>query len=256
MSNERPSTRYEEIAAWLRDQCAQRAPGDQLPAESELVSRFSVSRMTARHAVQVLVDEGLVERRKGSGTFVAAPALHRPESVLRSFSQDMRRRGLEPASRVLRAEAGSDPRSAERLGLPPESWLVLIDRVRLFSSTAIALERTSLPGEHAGVLEADLASGSLHEALAELLSAQGRHLGRASGYVTARLASPEEAELLDLQAPAALLVESRLVRDESGRAVEATETAYAGSRWVIDTGAYVADALGAPTDGATHQTSN
>lgn len=234
MPKKSPS-RYEEIAGWLRRQCADLTPGTRLPAESELVERFSVSRMTVRHALDLLVKEGLVHRRKGAGTFVAEPALHRPESVLRSFSQDMRRRGLEPASWVLRAETAIDPRAADRLGLPPDSWLVLIDRVRLASGTPICLERTALPGQFVEVLEADLESGSLHEALGAL----GRTMGRASGYVTARLASDQEAGLLELESPSALLVESRLITDGSGRAVEATESAYAASRWVIDTGAWI-----------------
>ena len=112
---------------------------------------------------------------------------------------------------------------------------MLIERVRLASGTPIAIERTALPQEFQGVLEADLEKGSLHEALGRL----GRTMGRASGSVTARLATQEEGSL-----PAALLVERRLVADTTDRTIEATETAYAGSRWAIDTGAFVlTDAL-------------
>ena len=90
------------------------------------------------------------------------------------------------------------------------------------------------------MLEADLEKGSLHEALGRL----GRTMGRASGSVTARLATQEEGSLLDVDLPAALLVERRLVADTTDRTIEATETAYAGSRWAIDTGAFVlTDAL-------------
>ncbi len=236
----RPTPRYQEIATWLREQCAALPPGSALPAENDLAARFSVSRMTARHAVDVIVDEGLARRRSGAGTFVEAPALHRPNSVLRPFSQDMRSRGLVPSSQVLRAEMSRRPASAAELGLPPDAWLVLIERVRLASGTPIAIERTALPQEFQGVLEADLEKGSLHEALGRL----GRTMGRASGSVTARLATQEEGSLLDVDLPAALLVERRLVADTTDRTIEATETAYAGSRWAIDTGAFVlTDAL-------------
>ena len=227
--------RYLEIEAWLREQCRALPAGSLLPSEQELSDRFSVSRMTARHAVQRLAQAGLVERRRGSGTFVAPPLLHRTEAVLNSFTQDMLLRGLVPSSRVLRAEVGTAPAAAAALGLSPASWVVRIDRVRYANGIPIALEKAVLPEEAEPVLKFDLERGSLHAALASL----GRRMGRATGYVTARLATLEEAQLLDLTTPAALLVEARLITDLNGRPVESTETAYVGSRWVIDTGAFV-----------------
>lgn len=227
--------RYREIEAWLRERCGTLPVGALLPSELELAAQFEVSRMTARHAVQELVQEGLVERRRGAGSFVAAPPLHRRESTLRSFSQDMQLRGLVPSSTVLRADVGMDPVAAGRLGLAPDAWVVRIDRIRLASGVPLALERTALPGEFADILSRDLAAGSLHAALAGM----GRVMGRATGYVSARLATAEEAGLLDLRLPAALLVESRLITDTKGRPVESTETAYVASRWVIDTGSFI-----------------
>lgn len=145
-------------------------------------------------------------------------------------------RGLTPTSRIIRAEVGASPAAAAALGMSPAQWVVTIERVRYADGVAVAIERTALPGEFAPVLDADLEQGSLHQALAGL----GRQMGRASGYVTARLATTEEARLLDLAAPAALLVETRLITDLSGRPVESTESAYVGSRWVMDTGSFVA----------------
>lgn len=227
--------RYLEIGAWLREQCAELPVGTLLPSEMELTVRFEVSRMTVRHAVQMLVQESLVDRRRGAGSFVAAPPLHRRESTLRSFTQDMTMRGLVPSSKILLSEVGTDPIAAGRLELPPNAWVVRIDRIRIASGVPLAIERAVLPGAFADVLSSDLAGGSLHIALA----AMGRRMGRATGYVSARLATAEEAELLDLKPPAPLLVESRLITDIGGRPVEATETAYVASRWVIDTGSYI-----------------
>lgn len=227
--------RYREIETWLRGVCRGSAPGTLLPAELEIAERFGVSRMTARQAVMNLAHEGLIERRRGVGSFVAAQPLHRAESVLYSFTQDMERRGLRPHSRVLSAGVGSAPAEAEALGLPSTAWVVQIDRIRYANDVPVARERVTLPGEFRGVLDADLAGGSLHEAMEGL----GRVMGRASGYVMARLASSEDARLLDLELPAALLVETRVVTDIEGRPTERTETSYVGSRWVIDTGPYV-----------------
>lgn len=237
VSAEKPGkARYLEIEEWLRGQCVSLPAGSSLPTEIELAERFGVSRMTARRAFQRLTQLGLIERRRGAGSFVLPPPLHREESVLHSFTQDMSARGLTPSSKILRAEVGAAPASAAALGLSPADWVVSIERVRYADGVAVALERTALPGEFARVLDADLEHGSLHQALADL----GREMGRATGYVTARLASTEEARLLDLTVPAALLVESRLITDRAGRPMESTETAYVGSRWVIDTGSFVA----------------
>ncbi len=69
--------RYEEIANHLRRLVAELHPGDLLPSETELSRQFGVSRMTARHAVQVLEREHLLHRRKGRGTFVIPRPVHR-----------------------------------------------------------------------------------------------------------------------------------------------------------------------------------
>lgn len=240
------TARYREIEQWLRERCLNEAPGTALPAETELAVRFSVSRMTARHAFEGLAREGLIERHRGVGSFVAVAPLHRAESVLYSFTDDMIRRGVYPSSRLLSAEVGSAPRSASALGLEPEAWLVTIDRVRLADGIPVARERVSLPHEFVGVLDYDLESGSLHAALAEM----GRILGKATGHVMGRLASAEEGNLLNLYPPAALLVETRTVTDLSGARVEHTETSYVGSRWVIDTGPYVHPATRPPANAA------
>lgn len=92
------------------------------------------------------------------------------------------------------------------------------------------------------MLDTDLESTSLHERLAGL----GRAPGNARGHVLARLAT-EEARHLGLTLPAALLVEERLITDVAGRPIERTQTAYVGSRWVMDTGSFVAPSHDAET---------
>lgn len=227
--------RYRVIEAWLRERCATLPAGSLLPAESELAERFQVSRMTARQALQNLAAEGLIERRRGAGTFVAPTPLHRADSVLLSFTQDMQRRGMTASSRIVSAGLITSPAEAVQLGRRPDTWVVRIDRIRLADGVPVARERATLPEEFKAVLDHDLESGSLDTALTKL----GRQWGKASGYVSARLASEDDAQALELEMPAALLVESRLVYDVEGRPVERTETAYVASRWVIDTGLYV-----------------
>lgn len=232
MTDSRP--RYQVIEAWLSEQCKLLPAGSLLPSEPELAVQFAVSRMTARQAVQNLAAAGLVERRRGAGTFVAPPSLHRREGMLLSFTEDVRRRGMKSSSRLLTGEVVISPEDALALGLQPSGWIVRVERVRYADGVPLAIERASLPGDFSPVLGYDLEQGSLHEALSEM----GRQISHARGYITARLATEREAEILSLTPPAPLLVEWRTIYDSLERPLERTETCYVASRWVLDTVTY------------------
>ena len=104
-------------------------PGDPVPSERELAKIHKVSLMTARHALAGLEREGLVERRRGAGTFVAAPKIH--FNKLMSYTEHMSSRGLSPRSRVLVAKiVEHDAEVAARLALPATTSLVKIERLR------------------------------------------------------------------------------------------------------------------------------
>lgn len=72
MKKKKSSSRYQEIESWLRELVSKGVPGELIPSEVELAGRFNVSRMTARYAVMNLLREGLVDRRRGAGTFIAS----------------------------------------------------------------------------------------------------------------------------------------------------------------------------------------
>ncbi len=116
--------RYYEIEQALRARIAALEPHSPLPSDAELVEEFGVSRMTARGAVQRLVHEGLVYRVPGRGTFVADRPAHRSATHILSFSDEMRRKGKEPSSRVVLfavlAKAGTVP-TAGRAALVAEA---------------------------------------------------------------------------------------------------------------------------------------
>ena len=230
-ADEQDRPRYREIGEWLEKECGRLPVGALLPSESQLADRFGVSRMTARHALERLRESGRIERRRGVGSFVAEPHLHRPDALLRSFTEELRARGMAASSTVLEAGLVVRPVEARALGLDPKSTLVFIDRVRCADGTPVARERVHLPERYRAVLEADLAGGSLHAAL----RGAGAVLARTSGVVTSRLATAEECRLLLVDEPTALLVETRTVTDPEGAPVETTETAYIGARWAIDT---------------------
>ena len=157
--------RYYEIEQALRTRIAALEPHSTLPSDAQLCNEFGVSRMTARNAVQRLVQEGLVYRVPGRGTFVAAGAAHRTATHILSFSDEMRRRGRVPSSRVVEqvVRAATDD---ERVRLGTEEVAVL-RRVRLADGEPIALETAVFAANRvAPVLAGDLERVSLFEALA------------------------------------------------------------------------------------------
>src|SRR5512137_426268 len=79
-------------------------PGDMLPAESELMQRFGISRITVRQVLDMLVRDGLIYRQQGRGTFVAHPTIEQTQVRIVSFTEDMRQRGFRPGTEVLQAE--------------------------------------------------------------------------------------------------------------------------------------------------------
>lgn len=229
MTNE--STRYEEIARFLRAEVAAAAPGERLPSESELCARFSVSRMTARAALQILDNEGLIVRKRGRGTFVGSRPVPRLLGSPLSFTESMRRRGLSTSSRVLAAgEVVATREDEEALGLSEGERPLLVERLRLASEVPMAIERVILHPSLHEVLDEDLAAGSLHTALERM----GRVPTRAQAWVTARVADSRERKLLDLDEPAVILAERRIITDQEGRPLEHTETAYAAERYTFE----------------------
>ena len=246
-ARENSGLRYREIEAWLREIILHGRPGEVIPSEVEIAASFEVSRMTARQAVLNLMREGLVDRRRGAGTFIADNPLQRREGVLLSFTEDMKRRGLRPSSELIsaRKEIATAP-DLKMLNLKDPSTVIVIKRLRLADETPLALERVVLTTKCQKVLEEDLISGSLHDALRK----NGIQPTLASGWLKARLATTQEANRLDLPTKSPLLVETRVIEDQFGIPIEHTETAYAANRYVVDIKLNCAPAVIAPYSAA------
>jgi GntR family transcriptional regulator len=231
--------RYREIEQALRARIASLRPGQRLPSDTDLCAEFGVSRMTARHAMAQLAEEGLVRRDPGRGTFVAEPPTHRRANFLMTFSHEIRRQGREPSSRVV-ARVVRRPSAAERadLRLVRGDEIVELRRVRLADDVPVALEVAVLaPRCIAAVMGADLGAGSLHEALI----AAGIVPSRGKSSIRAEAAGADEAALLGVAAGEPMLVERRVIVDQRGRPIERTESRYAADRYGLDIGFAVED---------------
>jgi GntR family transcriptional regulator len=122
--------------------------GDQLPTEDSLIARFEVSRITVRRAIQNLVSRGLVEIRRGKGTFVAAPKLTQELTELSGFVEDMHALGRKPTARVIGKEiVTADATVAGQLVLTKGERVVRIRRVRLADGVPLSFDETFLPLE-------------------------------------------------------------------------------------------------------------
>jgi GntR family transcriptional regulator len=231
--------RYREIEQALRARIASLRPGQRLPSDADLCAEFGVSRMTARHAMAQLADEGLVRRDPGRGTFVAEPPTHRRANFLMTFSHEMRRQGRRPSSRIVERRVRPPSESERRdLRIPADGEVIELRRVRLADGEPVALERAVLATRCIEpVLSADLESGSLHE----VLIGQGMVPTRGKSSIRAEAASTEDAVLLGVAAGDPMLVERRLILDQRGRPIERTESRYAADRYGLNVGFSVED---------------
>ncbi|MFT4219673.1 MAG: GntR family transcriptional regulator [Microbacterium sp.] len=194
-------------------------PGDLLPGEHRLCEQYGISRTVVRQALAQLEHEGVVERVKGKGTFVARPRINENlVHTLVGLYEDVERRGGHVHSDVLRHEI--EPASAdvaEALGLEPGTPVVVLERLRIVDHDPWALATVWMPEEVGRVtFGADLSDASLYRLLAD-------HGVRATTGVRsaeATVASHAQALLLGVSAGTALLRLRSVSRDASGRVIE------------------------------------
>jgi GntR family transcriptional regulator len=131
-------------------------PGSRLPAEDHLVERFAVSRTTIRTAIQSLVARGLVEIRRGKGTFVTQPAITQELTELTGFVEDMQALGRKASARVLdRRLVAASETVARELSVQRGAAVARIQRVRLADGVPLSFDETYLPRELGEKIMAD-----------------------------------------------------------------------------------------------------
>jgi GntR family transcriptional regulator len=227
---EREEPVRDALRAQLRDLIATSRPGNRLPGERELSARWGVARMTLRRALDDLVEEGLVDRRHGSGTYVARQAFARFLG-LTSFTQDMRERGLIPTSRLLDYEIGpADDALAAQLQLATGDRVVSFTRLRLGSGEPMAVETVWIPAAYVPGLRASDLGGSLYELLA-------RRYGIVTGSATVTIEPvvPNEATRKQLGIPSeqACLRLRMVDADAARRVVMIANCVYRGDRYQL-----------------------
>jgi len=205
------------------------APHAAIPPERKLMTRYGVSRSTVREAIRQLVEEGLLYRVQGKGTFVAGERVQ-SDLHLASFTEDMRRRGLVPATIVRSSRLIEAPLAVRAaLGLGAGAAVLEIERLRLADGVPMALERGYYPADLLpGLGDKDL-TRSLYATLA---TEYGLRIDNAEQAVWAEAANPLLADILGIAADAPLIVFRRT--SSAGSAfLEHVTSWYRGDRYQI-----------------------
>ncbi|MFC4053765.1 GntR family transcriptional regulator [Actinomadura syzygii] len=205
--------------------------GDALPSERKLAEELGVSRPTLRQAIDGLVAEGLLDRRHGSGTYVAEPRIA-VSLTMTSFTEDMIRRGMKPGGRVLsfRTETAG-ARIGRRLALSPVEEVFTIRRLRLADGASMAIETLYLPRAlMPGLRRHDLEGRSFYD----LLRASGVEIASGTETIEPTVTTAEEAAELDVPVHTPAFLFERVTRDEGGRPLEYVRSLYRGDRYRLE----------------------
>lgn len=209
---------YQRIQVSLRKriESGELRTGDSVPSERDLAKMHQVSLMTARHALASLEREGVVERRRGIGTFVSTPKIH--FNKLTSYTEQMASRSMIAASKILFAKIVDDGQeAAARLSLPPKSKILKLERLRHAAGQPFALETCYLSAdEFSGLLSAPLQRESLFRIL------ERDHkvvIGYADEEVDATAVDPRTADLLGVPRHEPALRIRQVIFSTTGKAI-------------------------------------
>jgi len=213
-----PVPLYFQVAEQLEQaiQDGRLAPGNRMDNEIALAQQLGLSRPTMRQAIQVLVDKGLLVRKRGVGTQVVQSRIRRSVE-LTSLHDDLSRAGKRPTTQVLSLELlEATEEDCDHLGVSRSDKVWSLERLRLVDDEPLALLHNTVPTAVADLGAADLQRVGLYEAI----RAAGVHMRVANQEIGARRAGAREARLLGERKGAPLLTMRRTAYDDKGRAVE------------------------------------
>jgi len=216
--------RYQAIADDLRTRltAGEPAPGGLLPSEAELCSRYDVSRVTVRRALDLLREEGLIESRQGFGWFVAVDPLRQQLARLGTIEGQLAASGRKPERRVLDFAFVAAPRRVR--DVLSAAQVLQVDRLNLADGQPFARVTVWCPEE----LGATLSRAQVEKApFYELLDLE---IGRATQTIGAAAANATDAELLHVPLGSPVLRCERVTRDIDDRPILLSEHVFAGHR--------------------------
>lgn len=233
LDKQSPVPMYVQIEEQLKRQILQKefAVGSTIPSERELTELFDVSRMTVRQAITNLVKEGLLYREKGRGTFVAAPKVEQPlnGNGLMGFTEDMLSRGMIPSSKLVSfKKIIPEIDIAQALQLEEGEEVFIVKRIRYADDKPMAIERSYLPFKLVPELDLEVVEGSLYSFVEQ---SQELTIGHALQQMEATLVKKEDAELLQISTPSAVLFIERVSYLTNEVPIEIVRSTYRADRY-------------------------
>jgi DNA-binding GntR family transcriptional regulator len=212
----------EQLSSAIRG--GQLEPGDPFENELAMCERLGLSRPTVRRAIQEMVDQGLLVRRRGVGTTVANRKVHRRFELSSLFD------GRTPRTTVLQLERVQEPSAATALDLPENTEMLSILRLRLVEDKPLALLHNWLPPEYFDLTREELEETGLYDAL----RTRGAKPVVARQSIGARMPTPAERRHLNLRGGQPVLTMTRMAFDVAGKAVEFGDHSYRAEDYALE----------------------
>jgi GntR family transcriptional regulator len=213
--------RYIQIREKLRQDISQGVlvPGQKIPSEEQLTKDFGVSRMTVRQGLADLMAEGLLHKQQGVGTFVSHVQVAANYSKMTSFTQDAIEQGKNPNSVLLAINKFQvDEKLLSALALSKGESVICLERLRKVDNQPVAIQQSHVPENICppNLEQYDWTTQSLFE----LMEKQGHRLSRAIETITAKLASEEHAQMLEIEIGGPILYIERVTFGDNGLPIE------------------------------------
>jgi GntR family transcriptional regulator len=232
MSTTPKVTKQSHTRQQVLDLIEQLGVGTAIPSERQLSADLGVSRLTLRAALDDLAREGYLVRRRGSGTYVQQPKIAQ-ELTITSFSDDMRRRGMTPASKTLSmSTTHAGARLGRFLNVSPSEQIVVVKRLRLADGETMAIETLHIPEVLVPGLTPKALDGSFYELLRDRY---GVVIVEGTQAIEPTVTNDEESAALGVPLHSPAFLFERTSRDDAGRTVEFVQSVYRGDRYRIVT---------------------
>lgn len=204
-------------------------PGDKIPTEEEICRLFSASRITVRHALDILLNQEYIQKQQGKGSFVALKKTDLQLNTLNSFSEDMLGKGLTPSAKIISVNLITPPPCiAEKLQTEKDALVYSIVRLRCADGIPMAYENAYLPFKlFSGIDKHDL-TGSLYKILDEFYGIKNMYAIQSieSGMVNAKI-----AEYLKIKSGSPVLLIERITCLSDNTPFEYVESTYRGDKY-------------------------
>lgn len=199
-------------------------PGEMIPSERELCKKYNLSRMTVNKAISGLVDDGLVYREQGKGTFVSKPKEFNQKLHLKGFSEDIKKKGLKSETKILDFRVEKLTKEMRKTIIMPEEVkkVIVIKRLRIIEEEPFAIETAWLPFKFCSKITREKLEGN---SLYEILKREYNYIPEyAKQSIKPIKINTGQSKLLEIEEGELALLFNRTTYLENGEQIEYTET--------------------------------